>query len=168
MKLTGRMKNSDEEFIEKIVALMKADESTDAPADSVKWAKNLFFARAAASAPRKSLLKRVIAVLQTNLSPHETAFGERSAGSHAARQMLFEAGDTSVDLRVTEDKKDVFNLRGQILGENFENSIIEIGEFETRTNELGEFALHAVPRGVYQMTISNDETEIVIDALNLE
>jgi negative regulator of replication initiation len=95
-------KTSDRE-IEQIIRLMRRDASYDAPEDAVRWSKNIF--RSKAAAQRKSLIERVAAVLQIDLSPNRAAFGERSASAGQARQMLFQAGDASLDLRIRQEEK---------------------------------------------------------------
>ena len=102
------MTNENENLINKIVSLMETDSSVDAPTDAIKWAKNIFRTRAVE--PKKSLVQKVLAVLQIDLSPNKAAFGERSASGAQARQMLFQAGDNSIDLRIAETEKG-FNLR---------------------------------------------------------
>ena len=144
---------------------MQRDESVDAPQNSVKWAKNLFLARIAES--KQSLMQKVLAVLQMDLSPNKPAFGERSATGSIARQMFFEAGEIGIDLRVSVGEKG-FDLRGQILGEGFENTLVKIGEFETKTNDLNEFILKSVPSGNYNLILQNSEKEIVIENLELQ
>lgn len=165
MNLIGIMNNSDEKLINKIVHLMGRDESFDAPQDSIKWTKNLFLSRV--TEPKKSLAQKIFAVLQIDLSPNRAIFGERSASALQSRQMLFEAGEIVIDLRVSESAKN-FDLRGQILGAEFANTSVKLGEFETKLNELGEFSLRLVPRGVYVLTLQNAEKEIVIENLELK
>ena len=165
MNLAGTMNNSDENFIKKIVQLMERDESSDASAESLQWSKNLFRARIAE--PKKSFAQKILAVLQIDLAPNKAAFGERSAASSQARQMLFEAGDAAVDLRISENGAS-FDVRGQILGADFKNAAVKIGEFETTANELGEFVIKSVPHGVYQMNVQAAENEIVIENLELK
>lgn len=162
------MSKNNDQTIEKIVRLMQRDESADAPADSIRWAKNLFRARAVE--PKKSLTQKVLAVLQMDLSPTEAAFGERSSASSAARQMLFAAGENGIDLRISKTDKGL-NLQGQILGEGFANRTVKIaGEkssFETQTNELSEFNLTQIPVGRYDLTLQSNENEISIEGLEL-
>ena len=158
-------KNSNEDFLNKIVYLMQTDKSEDAPQDSVKWAKNIFRTRAAE--PERSFAQKVLAVLQMDLSPNKAAFGERSASAAQARQMLFGAGDNSIDLRVTETEKGNLNIDGQILGEGFANSAVKLGAFETNANELSEFKFTEIPTGNYDLTFQTGENEIVIENLNL-
>ena len=165
MNLVGLMNNGNENFINKIVSLMETDSSVDAPADSVKWAKNIFRTRAVE--PKKSLVQKVLAVLQMDLSPNKAVFGERSASGASARQMLFSAGEIGVDLRIAETEKG-FNLRGQILGEGFANCVVKLGEFETKSNDLSEFSFTEIPSGKYDLTLQTGETEIVIENLEIQ
>lgn len=125
-------KNNDPK-IDQIIRLMRTDESFDAPADAIQWSKNIFLNKAAA--PRKSVVERVLAVLRMDLSPNRAAFGERSASSSQARQMLFQAGDASIDLRIKQAEKG-FSVQGQIIGEGFANRTVKLGKFETATSTL--------------------------------
>ncbi|HQU83844.1 MAG TPA: hypothetical protein PKY59_11990 [Pyrinomonadaceae bacterium] len=165
MTLTNKMNNSEENLLNQIVHLMQTDKSVDAPQDSIKWAKNIFRSRMVE--PKKSFVQKVLAVLQMDISPNKAVFGERSASASQARQMLFEAGENGIDLRITETENG-FDLRGQILGEGFANSVIKIGETETTTNDLSEFVFANIESGIYDLTLKNGETEIVIENLELK
>ncbi|MBA2736274.1 MAG: hypothetical protein H0U50_05725, partial [Pyrinomonadaceae bacterium] len=153
------MNNGNENLINKIVYLMETDDSIDAPGDSIKWAKNIFRTRSAQ--PGKSIIQKVLAVLQMDLLPNKAAFGERSA-SAKSRQMLFQAGDNGIDLRISASGKD-FALRGQILGEGFADCTVKFGDFETTANELSEFSFFNIPGGKYDLTLQSGETEITIE-----
>ncbi|HSK73051.1 MAG TPA: hypothetical protein VK892_15235 [Pyrinomonadaceae bacterium] len=159
-----KKENSEEQKIAKIISLMQTDDSVDAPLDSIKWAKDIFRARAAE--PEKSAVKKFLAVLQMDLSPGKAAFGERSASASQARQMLFQAGETAVDLRISKGEKG-FSLHGQILGEGFENCRIKLGRFETVADELGEFRFNRIPKGIYDLILKTENGEIVIENLEL-
>lgn len=144
---------------------MQTDRSEDAPQDSIKWAKNVFRSRVAE--PKKSFAQKVLAVLQMDLSPDKTAFGERSASVSQARQMLFTAGENAIDLRITEMEKGLLNIQGQILGESFRNCTVRLGEFKTQANELSEFKFTEIPVGIYDLIFQTNETEIVVENLEL-
>ncbi|MET0752170.1 MAG: hypothetical protein ABWZ66_02305 [Pyrinomonadaceae bacterium] len=159
------MNNSEKQIIDKIISLMQRDDSVDAPQDAIKWSKNIFRTRAVA--PKQSLVQKVLAVLQMDLSPNKAAFGERSGGAAQERQMLFEAGENGIDLRIKEDEKG-FGVRGQILGEGFAGASIEFGDFETVASELGEFSFTDIPGGEYDMTLKIGETEITIEKLRIK
>jgi hypothetical protein len=158
------MNNETDEIIKRIVYLMQTDDAQDAPSDSVKWAKNLFRARRAET--KKSFAQKVFAVLRIDLSGATPAFGERSASAANARQMLFQAGENAIDLRVAASENG-FDLTGQILGAGFANCAVKLGEFETTANELSEFKFAEVPAGIYALALRADEKEIVIEQLNL-
>ncbi len=155
-------KSTNDELIEKIVRLMQTDDAADAPPDAVKWAKNIFRARAAQS--KKSLAQKVLAVLQVDLSGGRAAFGERSAASQS-RQMFFQAGENAIDLRIAKTDAGL-NLQGQVLGEGFAGCVVKLGEFETTANELGEFSFAEIPSGKYDLTLLTADREIT--AANLE
>jgi hypothetical protein len=167
MNLTGAMNNEEENLINKIVYLMQRDKSVDAPEDSVRWAKNLFRAKAAQEKP--SLVQKVLAVLQVNLSPQSAAFGERSAS--AARQMLFGADKNLVDLRIVKGERGMA-LTGQILGEDFAGAEIKLScadsLFTTRANKLSEFKFESIPEGKYILALIKDDKEIIIENLDID
>ena len=164
MLLAMSINNSEKQILEEIINLMMKDDSADAPQDAVQWSKNLFRTRAAE--PKKSLVQKVLAVLQMDLAPNKPAFGERSAGTAQERQMLFQAGDNAVDLRIRQGEKG-FSLRGQIMGEGFANTVVKFGDTETVTNEMSEFCFSNVPNGVYDMTVVAVDTQIEIESLEI-
>ena len=148
---------------------MQTDTAVDAPMESLQYAKNLFRSRIAAPSP--SLLRRVFAVMSIDLSPNVAAFGERSASQGQARQILFEAGDNAVDLRIVKDG-DNLSIRGQILGKGFEDSlaVMTIGTeiISTNTSDLGEFSFANLTPGDYSLTIRSSADEIFIDRITLQ
>ena len=163
------MKNSEEQRLEHIIQRMLADRSVDAPSDAITYARNLY--RTRAMEPKASILKRVLAVMQVDLAPNRAAFGERSASGSQARQMLFDSGDNAVDLRVTA-VDDKFDIRGQILGEGFENGEIEItsGEvsIKVKIDKASSFSVAGLVSGEYDLMITGKNTEIQIDKINLK
>jgi hypothetical protein len=156
--------NSNDELINKIIHLIQTDESADAPADSVKWAKNIFRTRAAE--PKTSLVQKILAVLQMDLSGSQAAFGERSATLSQTRQMLFQAGDNAIDLRISEDENG-FQVQGQILGEGFSNCTVKLGDFQAKAGELSEFKFTDIPGGKYDLVLQAADREIEIAGLEL-
>ncbi len=165
MLLTMSINNSEKQIIDEIISLMQRDDSIDAPQDAIKWSKNIFRTRAVA--PKRSLVQKVLAVLQIDLSPNKAAFGERSAGAAQERQMLFAAGENGIDLRIKEGEKG-FIVRGQILGEGFAGAIVKFGDFEVVATELGEFSFTGIPGDEYDMTLKTAEAEITIEKLQIK
>ncbi len=163
-----KMKQDQEKLLENIVSLMENDDSFDAPADAVKWSKNLFLTRTAVVRP--TFVQKISAILQMDLSPNKAAFGERSASASSARQMLFGAGDHSIDLRITKSGK-TFNINGQILGENFAESEIKLANaektFTAKANEMSEFKFEKVAAGNYDLSLVKNELEIVIENIEI-
>lgn len=160
--------NNDEKTINAIILLMETDDSAPAPADAVKWSKNLF--RSRAIEPKPTLIERIVAVLQMDLSPETAVFGERSGAAGTERQMLFSAGDNSIDLRAAK-KGRKFRLAGQILGEGFEGGKITL-EFEgvsvtASISDLSEFSIEELLAGTYRLTVDGKSKQIIIDGINL-
>ncbi len=154
-----------ERQIEKIINLMQTDDSADAPPDAIRWAKNIFAARAAA--PQKSIVNRIFAVLQMDLSPNRAAFGERSASASKARQMLFRAGENALDLRITKTENG-FSIQGQILGGNYAHAAVSVGDFQAKANENSEFKFAEIPAGVYDFRLTGGDVEIILEHLEIK
>lgn len=156
------MNNAHEQKLEHIITRMQSDRSVDAPADVLKYAKDLFRTRAA----EPSIMQRIVAVLKMHLAPNRAAFGERSAGGGAARQMLFDSGDNAIDLRVTAVENG-FEIRGQVLGGGFDGGLVLIGDAESAIDEMGGFKFAVIAAGEYAMTVRGETSEIVIEGLKL-
>lgn len=160
--------NNDEKTINAIILLMETDDSAPAPADAVKWSKNLF--RSRAIEPKPTLIERIVAVLQMDLSPETAVFGERSGAAGTERQMLFSAGDNSIDLRAARSGKN-FRIAGQILGEGFEGGKITLeseGVSVTASiSDLSEFSIEELLAGTYRLTVDGKSKQIIIDGINL-
>jgi len=167
MNFTGTMNN--DELLEKITRLMQTDDSADAPEDAVRWSKNLFRARRAA--PEKSFVQKVLAVLQVDLAPDKTAYGERAGSPAAARQMLFAAGDARIDLRIMKTNKD-FKVSGQILGEDFAGAQIRLfnenKNFTVKSNELSEFTFEKISKGSYTLSLIFKDKEIIVESIEID
>jgi hypothetical protein len=163
------MKNSQDQNLEHIIRRMQSDTAIDAPADAVRYAKNLF--RLRETEPKRSLVQRLLAVAQIDLAPNRAAFGERSASEGQARQILFEAGDNSVDLRIMASGKG-FNIRGQILGNGFENGEVSIVNggipVKAKIDEMSGFKVINLAAGDYSLTIRGGSNEIFIERLTLK
>ncbi|MGE3465929.1 MAG: hypothetical protein AB7J13_03265 [Pyrinomonadaceae bacterium] len=146
---------------------MQSDSSVDAPADAVRYAKNLFRTRAAEKAP--SMIEQIVASLRVDLAPNRAAFGERSVGS-AARQMLFEAGENAVDLRIAAGQKGL-DVRGQVLGTGFETGeiVFVAGDYSRKGSiDNAQFEILALPAGEYSLTLRGISAQILIEKISLQ
>ena len=147
---------------------MQRDDSVDAPADSIRWASNLFRTRAAESKP--SLIKKLVAVLQMEIAPNKPAFGERSASTASIRQILYRADENAVDLRIEKVKKG-FTVRGQVLGDGFAGAKATLSDdvktFETTANESSEFRFDEIPSGSYRLTVHGSKVEIELKGVDI-
>ena len=146
------------------------DKSADAPREVIDFAKSLFRTRRHLVLPQTSPTRKILATLKLDVSPLSPIFGERSVGTDAERQMLFEAGEYDLDLRIRAFAGG-FNLAGQILGELSNQNLIALEDSQfnalTNVNQTGEFKIQNVPPGSYELTLRIGATEIVIEALTL-
>lgn len=152
----------------KAIGLMQSDNSINAPAEAINFARNIFRTRKAFAPVRKSVVQKIAARLKLDVSPLAPAFGERSASSASERQMFFEAGDYDVDLRV-KTTENGFAISGQILGElaakNSIHLIKEDFEKSETISELGEFSFTEISAGTYNLQILVGDKEIDISDL---
>ena len=165
----NKMSNPQDQIFEHIVRRMTDDKALDAPADAIKYAKNLYRMRVAQ--PDASIIRRVLAVIKMDLAPNRAAFGERSAAGGQARQILIESGNNAVDIRITVSGKK-FEIRGQVLGGGFENGeVVIVGSEKTYRANLGllsEFDLSNVLAGEYSLAIRNETAEIFVEQIILK
>jgi anti-sigma factor RsiW len=153
-----------------VTQLMRADTSQDAPRDAIFNAVGMFRARpSAVAAP--NLLRRIVAALSFDSNALAPAFGVRSGQSAPARQLLFNAGDFDIDLRLASNSEG-WTVSGQVLGrcEGGEVSLGETGQAARSSaalNDLCEFTLPPVPEGSYALRLRLGETEIEIPGLSL-
>ena len=160
---------STQQTLQQIIDLMQSDLSVDAPADSIRWASNLYRTRAVE--PKRSFVQKIAAVLQMEIAPNKAAFGERSASASPVRQMLFKAGDNAIDLRI-EAKDDAISVRGQILGEGLSGAQVRLfndtRSYETVASDISEFAIDGIEPGQYELTATGEAIEITLKTLTLE
>lgn len=160
---------STDKDLQQIIDLMQRDDSVDAPAESIRWASNLY--RTRATGTKKSFVQKIAAVLQIEIAPRKPALGERSASTSQVRQMLFKAGENAIDIRI-EPKERAFAIRGQILGDGLAGAQIRLfndtqGQ-QSQANEVGEFAFENVKPGQYELTVSGESVEITLKTIDIE
>src|SRR5438105_9288135 len=154
--------------VERLTGLMRADTSEDAPRDVLAGAIGLFRTRSA----RAGVLRRVVAALGFDSGAPGLAFGVRSGQAAASRQLIFNAGDVDVDLRIAPGAEG-WAVSGQVLGEcgggwaELGGSGEQAAAARAELNELCEFALPVVPAGSYTLRLRLDDLLVEIPDLDL-
>jgi hypothetical protein len=148
---------------------MRSDASEAAPRDVVASLVGLFRERAASREP--STLRRLLASLSFDSAQLSPAYGVRSgAAAAAARQLLYSAGDSDLDVRVAQ-AGDGWVVSGQWLGECDGGGEIELQGAEqtatARLNEQCEFSLPPVPAGTYALRLRLKDAEVEVSELEL-
>ncbi len=153
---------------DQIINVMRSDAMEDVPRDVVANAVNLFRSQAVPANP--SIARRILAALNFDSAQATPAFGVRSGAVEATRQLLYSAGDTDLDVRITLSGE-AWIVSGQVLGECASGGRIELqGASETAQtalNELCEFTLPAVPPGSYTLRLRLPNMEIEVPDLDL-
>ncbi|HEX8139876.1 MAG TPA: hypothetical protein VF544_20115 [Pyrinomonadaceae bacterium] len=156
------------ERLVKTVDLMRTDTAEDAPPEVIARAVNLFRLRSPAE-PRPSLVRRVLAALSFDSLQLAPAYGVRS-GSTAARQLIYNAGENDLDLRLTS-KDESWIVSGQVLGQGCTGGEALLqgssGQAIATLNELCEFALPPVASGSYTLHVRFNDVEVEVPDLEL-
>ena len=145
--------SSELQTIRQTTSLMRADAIESAPAELVKYAKNIFRQRVAGREP--STLSRILAALTFDSLTAAPAYGLRSeAGS--GRQLVYSTENVDVDVRVSAEN-DEWQIEGQLPG-----SLCDTGEVNIESDtfsataqltELCEFSFSSIPAGTYKLAI---------------
>ena len=154
--------------VEYLIALMRSDDSEDAPSDVISNAIGLFRDHGITHEP--PVLRRLIAELifdSLNMAP---AFGVRS-GPAASRQLIYSAEENDIDLRLTLNNE-MWVVSGQVLREDCGDGRVEIdgpgGVRSAALNETCEFVLPDVSPGNYVLRVSMPDVLIEIPQLELK
>ena len=164
------------DWYERLLAIAASDESTAPPPWVIKRAVRIFESQP--SRPR--LVERIgqaVASLIFDSLARPAIAGVRSTET-TNRQLLYRAGDYSIDLQVAPAEHLRADLVGQILKEGeaaFESvsglrlEITRKGEpiFSTVTGDLGEFKISGVDYGVYDLRIDLGNGSITVPGLPL-
>lgn len=153
--------------IERMLSTMRSDTAIDPPPAVVDRAVRLFDRRVA---PTPTLRQQIMATLRFDSLTMPLAFGTRS-GAPAPRQILFNAGDYDLDLRITpSDQPEHWLLSGQLLGAATAAGTVVCSGATTHQaalSPLGEFALPPVAGGAYTLAVQLPDVEIMIGLLAL-
>jgi hypothetical protein len=142
----------------RLISLMRADDSIDAPEAVLQRVIKLFRSRVAEARP--GLLRRLGALLTFDSAQSPLAVGLRST-SVGPRQMLFSAEAYDIDVRLSPAGENEWTIVGQVLGEDTSGAVrLNPPGVQAELNALGEFALSAVPAGRYSLTVALRGLEI--------
>src|SRR5262245_61186919 len=145
---------SELQRVSQLITRMKEDESVDAPRDLIDYAVNIF--RGASVAEKPSFARHVIAALSFDSFSRGPVFGLRSRQA-AVRQLVFNAAEHDIDLRIREEDRDRWIISGQVLGEDCAGGQVELsgaaGSASGLLNEQCEFRLPSVPPGKYELRL---------------
>lgn len=154
------------EAIEQLIALMRSDDSIDAPAHVLARAFRLVRREEAPSAA--GLLRRIAAALRSDSWQAPLAAGLRT-DQPTTRDLVYTAEDRDLDLQIAPSGN-LWQLRGQVLGPDDPGSItLSSGQIlvSVELSDLGEFTLPPLPPGSYELVLRQGDREIVIAELEL-
>lgn len=153
--------------IRQTTGLMRSDEIESAPAELVKFAKDIFRRRTAVRNP--STLKRIIAVLTFDSLSAAPAYGLRSQAD-SGRQLVYSTETVDIDVRVSPENEE-WQIAGQLPGSLCESGEVNLeGEKFSATaklNQLCEFSFSSVPGGTYKLALHLPDVIIEIPPLEL-
>jgi hypothetical protein len=171
--------------LEALIALMRQDTTEAAPDHVISQAQRIFQPAppvAGSSSPQHGMinagaaaLRRVIAVLQFDSLRTPQAYGVRhGAIGPEVRQVLYNADTYDLDLRIAPHDGGSWQISGQVLGPDDEDTIVATVELSSTTpptsvpcNDFGEFVLPPVPAGRYRLTVRLPDRAITIDSLEV-
>jgi hypothetical protein len=165
---------ADRAWYLRVGAIAAADQSTEPPAWVVKRAVRLFEQKG----ERRGVVARLgeaIASLVFDSMARPVAVGVRSA-QPSNRQLLYRAGDYSIDLLVNASGEAEAELMGQVLREgDFEFECVNGLELQlvrkgktvssAKTNNIGEFSISGLGEGDYDLRVETAEVSITIQDL---
>ena len=159
------------DWYERVRVVARSDDSVVPPSWVFKRALRIFDTQR----HRPGLTERIgqaIATLVFDSFARPALAGVRSTET-ANRQLLYRAGDYSVDLQIAPSEHAHIDLIGQVLKENeasFESvsglklDIALAGKilFSTVTDEMGEFKVSGIEPGVYDLQVKLSEGSITV------
>jgi hypothetical protein len=154
-----------------VVGLMRHYDAVDAPphviAGLVPLLRRRRLAVSGGNEPAPGWRQRVVAVLRFD-SLRQPGPALR-AGQPAARQMLFDAGQYDVDVRIAPSAN-VWTVSGQVLGPRTGGQVELRGPaaiVQAKLNALNRFRLPPIPAGRYMLSLRLDAAEVEIADLEV-
>ena len=139
--------------IRQTTSLMRTDAIENAPAELVKYAKDMFRQRIASRKP--SALSRILAALTFDSLTAAPAYGLRSEAD-SGRQLVYSTENVDIDVRVSAEN-DEWQIEGQVPGSLCDSGDVnlESAAFSAtaKLTELCEFSFHSIPAGSYKLAV---------------
>jgi hypothetical protein len=161
--------SADVRWLERVVAAMRGDAAweEEPPAEVGARAVRLF--RSRINPEPLNPLQRLRAMLHFDSLLAPQPVGLRS-GQPIERQLLFTAGELSIDLRISPSGA-LWSLAGQVLGPAMGGGLAALASpaatAEAALNVLSEFALPPVPAGDYTLTLRLSDVEVEVERLRI-
>jgi hypothetical protein len=149
-------------------AIAASDDSIEPPAWVTKRALRIFETQRPRLAER---LGQAIAALVFDSLSRPAVAGVRSTET-TNRQLLYNAGDYSIDLQIAPSSKSLADMVGQILREgeasfesvaNLHLELFGVGKksIKATTNQMGEFTLSSIEQGFYDLKVETSEGTVM-------
>lgn len=166
---------SDRAWYESLKRVAASDESVEPPPWVFKRALRIFEETGPTRTTGANRAGRLIASLLFDSMSRPAIAEARSSGAEG-RQLLYRAGDYSIDLQVTPIDQNRSNLAGQILREgefNFESVAalpLELSgaagaRYSSVTSDRGEFSINSLELGEYDLRIDARGSRLTIEGL---
>jgi hypothetical protein len=157
--------------VRRVVGLMRDYDAVDAPPHVIARLTPLLRQRRASAsgmsdAAQPGLRQRIVAALRFDSLRQASAL---RAGQPAARQMLFEAGQYDVDLRIAPSAS-AWTVSGQVLGPRTGGQVELRGPaaaVQTELSALNRFRLPPIPAGRYLLSLRLDTADLEIADLEV-
>lgn len=152
-----------------LVEVMQTDHTEDAPAYAVAAILRAFDERQIKNqiTQMPSIGQKLRAVLRLDSAQLAPSFGFRSSGAVNSRQLLFFAGDGTLDLRITPNEAN-WIISGQVLGQICDGKVELKGNtvnLETEFDSQCEFALPPIQGGTYRLRLYSESFDVEVPDL---
>jgi hypothetical protein len=167
---------ADRDWYERAVALATSDDSVEPP----PWVLNRAIKLFETSRNKPGLVEQVGNLIASLVfdSLARPALVEQRSAVPSSRQLLYKAGDYSIDLVIAQGDQARANVIGQVLREgDFDFECVTGLQLElmsegrpisaTLTNNVGEFAISGIADGKYDLHVEATDVSITIQNLSV-
>ncbi len=160
--------NSQVAAFQRVISVMRSDDTQDAPEHMVNRAIRLFRTQHPHTV-EPGLRRRLVAALRLDSAQQRLAFGMRAA-PRAARELLFDIDDESeLEVRI-EPTEGGWRVAGQILGTCTGGQVLvegSAGQTATELNAQCEFSLPPQPGAIYKLLLRLENVDVEVPILEL-